>query len=30
MWCPEDGCVPESRFLIMEQDEAHRPHTPSV
>lgn len=30
MWCPDDGCVLESRFLIMEQDEAHRPHKPSV
>jgi|GEM_PF-2383914 len=30
MWCPADGCVPESRFLIMEQDEDHKPHSPSV
>jgi hypothetical protein len=30
MWCPEDGCVPETRFLIMEQDEAHKPRSPSV
>ena len=30
MWCPANGCVPESRFLIMEQDEAHKPHSPSV
>jgi hypothetical protein len=30
MWCPENGCVPESRFLIMQQDDAHKPHSPSV
>jgi hypothetical protein len=30
MWCPEGGCVPETRFLIMEQDEAHKPRSPSV
>jgi len=30
MWCPDNGCVPESRFLIMEQDAAHKPHSPSV
>ena len=30
MWCPDNGCVPESRFLIMQQDDAHKPHSPSV
>jgi len=30
MWCPKDGCVPESRFLIMQQDDAHKPRSPSV
>jgi hypothetical protein len=30
MWCPDDGCVQESRFLIMQQDGAHKPHSPSV
>ena len=30
MWCPNDGCVAETRFLIMEQDAAHKPRSPSV
>jgi hypothetical protein len=30
MWCPDGGCVPESRFLIMEQDEEAKPRPPSI
>ncbi len=28
MWCPEDDCIQESRFLIMEQE--NKPELPSI
>jgi hypothetical protein len=30
MWCPDGGCVPESRFLIMEQGPEAKSDWPSI
>ena len=30
MWCPDDDCIPESRFLIMEQEHKTNPQSPSI